>query len=300
MRIRITDIQRFCTHDGPGIRTTVFFQGCPLRCVWCQNPECQTAEPCLRFTASRCIGCEACAAVCPNEVHRVSGGEHEVVRARCAACGRCAEACPTAALGLAGEGWEPGEVMSVVKRDRAFYEASGGGMTLSGGEPLWQAEGARALLELARREGIDTAVETCGFVEWAVIESVRDAVGLWLYDVKHVDPRRHRRMTAESNERIISNLDRLLSAGAEVILRMPVIPRSNEGEGAIEQLAEWLRGRPGIREVHLMPYNRLAESKYRSLGLEYALAGLEAPTEEELDGLKARLQGTGVRVRVGG
>jgi pyruvate formate lyase activating enzyme len=291
MRIRITDIQRFCTHDGPGIRTTAFFQGCPLRCVWCQNPECQTAEPRLRFTASRCIGCAACAAACPNGVHRVSGGEHEVVRTRCAACGRCAEACPTAALGLAGEEWTPEEIMSVVERDGAFYEASGGGLTLSGGEPLWQAEGARALLELARQEGIHTAVETCGCVEWAVIESVQDAVGLWLYDVKHVDPGRHRRMTAESNERILSNLDRLLSAGAEVILRMPVIPGSNEGEGAIEQLAEWLRGRPRIGEVHLMPYNRLAESKYRSLGMEY---------EEELEGLKARLEETGVRVRVGG
>jgi pyruvate formate lyase activating enzyme len=268
MRVRITDIQRFCIHDGPGIRTTVFFQGCPLRCVWCQNPECQTAERRLRFTASRCVGCGACAEACPSGAHVLTEDTHELDRARCEVCGRCVEACPTGALGLAGEEWTPEEIMGVVVRDRAFYHASGGGMTLSGGEPLWQAAGARRLLELARGEGIHTAVETCGCVEWAVVKGVLELVDLWLFDVKQLDPEVHRAMTGTRNEGIIANLDGLLEAGARAIVRVPVVPGRNDGGWLVERLPGWLRERPRVREVHLMPYNRLAESKYRSLGVE--------------------------------
>lgn len=300
MLIRITDIQRFCIHDGPGIRTTVFFQGCPLRCVWCQNPECQTAKRRLRFTVSRCIGCGACAEVCPKGAHGLGEDSHELDRGRCEVCGRCVEACPTGALGLAGEERMPGEIMEIVRRDRAFYEASGGGVTLSGGEPLAQAEGARELLGLAWQEGIHTAVETCGCVAWEVVESVMELVDLWLYDVKHVDAEAHRAMTGRGNEAILSNLDRLLAEGAEAIVRVPVVPGYNDGEGLIAGLEGWLRARPQVSEVHLMPYNRLAESKYGGLGMEYALEGLETPTEEEMEGAKVRLERVGVRVRIGG
>ena len=201
---------------------------------------------------------------------------------------------------MAGEEWTPEEIMGVVGRDRGFYEASGGGMTLSGGEPLWQSAGAGRLLELARGEGIHTAVETCGCVEWPVVRSVLELVDVWLFDVKELDPGAHRAMTGSGNEGILANLDGLLAAGARVIVRVPVVPGRNDGVWLVERLPRWLRERPRVREVHLMPYNRLAESKYRSLGVEYALAGLEAPTDEELEAVKARLEGVGVRVRVGG
>jgi pyruvate formate lyase activating enzyme len=298
--VRITDIQRFCLHDGPGIRTTVFFQGCPLRCVWCQNPECQTAERKLRFTPSRCLGCGACVAVCPQGAHVLGEGSHALKREQCAVCGRCAEVCPTGALGLVGEEWAASEIMDVVRRDRIFYDASGGGMTLSGGEPLAQAEGARTLLTQAKEDEIHTAVETCGAVSWGAIASVLDLVDLWLFDVKQLDAAAHRAATVSGNEEILDNLERLLAAGEEVIVRVPVIPGSNDGRWLGEDLPEWLRAHEAVREVHLMPYNRLAAAKYAGLGLTFALAELAPPSEAETEAVKAQIESAGVRVRVGG
>ncbi len=300
MHIRITDIQRFCLHDGPGIRTTVFFQGCPLRCEWCQNPECLTPQTVLRFTAARCIGCGLCVKACPNQVHLLTADSHKLERSRCVVCGRCAAICPTGTLGVVGEEWTPAQVFAVVCRDRDFYYASGGGVTLSGGEPLLQAEGARAILHLARSEGIHTAIETCGCVEWSAVASVLGLVNLWLFDLKHLEADIHQRLTGLSNDLALGNLEQLLSAGEQIILRLPVIPGRNDGAWLEEALPRWLRARRQVLEVHLMPYHRLAESKYAGLGLDYALAGLAAPSAEKLEELKSRLEATGVQVRVGG
>jgi pyruvate formate lyase activating enzyme len=210
------------------------------------------------------------------------------------------EACPTRALGLAGEEWAASEIIEVVRRDRIFYDATGGGMTLSGGEPLAQPEGARAVLELAREDGISSAAETCGAVAWGVIASVLGLVDLWLFDVKHLDLGAHKALTGSGNEEILANLERLLAAGEDVILRVPLIPGQNDGNWLETELPEWLRAHGAIRAVHLMPYNRLAASKYRSLGLAFPLAELEPPSGPEIEEVKARLAAAGVRVQIGG
>ena len=300
MRVWITDIQRFSLHDGPGIRTVVFFQGCPLRCAWCQNPECQIPGPRLRYTPSRCIACGRCVQACPHSGHQLNEGVHTLERGLCEVCGRCAECCPTGALGIVGEQRTAEEILEIVRRDKPFYEASGGGLTISGGEPLAQAKGARALLSLARKEKIHTAVETCGYADWRVFQPLLGLVDLWLYDVKQMEPRAHRAATGFYNRRILANLARLLENRAKVILRVPIIPGQNDQERLISRLAEWIGGHDGLQEIHLMPYNRLAESKYAAVGLEYSLQGLQPPAEEEIQGFKERLEESGLTVRVGG
>jgi pyruvate formate lyase activating enzyme len=296
----VTNIQRFSIHDGPGIRTTVFLQGCPLRCRWCQNPECLTPGPQLKFTRALCVGCAACVHVCPQSCHSAADGEHRVERAACTKCGRCAAACPTRALEIIGEQRTPEEIMAVVARDRAFYETSGGGVTLSGGEPLEQAEGVVELLRLARERGIHTAVETCGSVEWYTVEAVLAHVDLWLYDLKHFDPAAHRAATGVGNRHILGNLARLLDAGAEVILRVPIIPTQNADDGFLSDLVSYVSDRPALSEVHLMPYNRLAEPKYEAIGMTYALRDLEQPADAVLEAVKRRLEAAGKVVRIGG
>jgi pyruvate formate lyase activating enzyme len=300
MRIWITDIQRFSLHDGPGIRTTVFFQGCPLRCLWCHNPECLAAGPKLRYTESRCMGCGSCVTLCEHSCHPMTESGHVLDRSRCQACGRCAAECPTGALGLIGEQRTPEEIIEIVARDRPFYDASGGGVTLSGGEPLAQVRGARALLRLAQARGIHTAVETCGYAEWRRIAPLLDLVDLWLYDVKHLDPGVHQEFTGVPNRRIIANLERLLAAGAAVILRIPLIPGHNDGDDFFTLLSQWLAKHDSIGEVHLMPYNRLARSKYAGLGLPYPLGDAESLPSTLLAARRAALERTGRIVRVGG
>ena len=300
MLIWTTDIQRFCLHDGPGIRTTVFFQGCPLRCAWCHNPECLTAGPKLRYTPARCIGCGACVSACPRGCHTLAGPDHTLDRSRCNGCGPCAVHCPTGALGLVGEQRSPEEILDVVERDRPFYDRSGGGVTLSGGEPLAQAAGAGAVLSLAHARGIHTAVETCGYAEWRRIEPLLELVDLWLCDIKHLDPDAHRALTGKSNRRILANLKRLVSARAEVVLRVPVIPGQNDGNDYISLLVGWLARYDSLREVHLMPYHRLAGSKYENLGLSYAMRDTDSVPPAVLDSYTAALGRLGCTVRVGG
>jgi pyruvate formate lyase activating enzyme len=300
MRIWITDIQRFCLHDGPGIRTTVFFQGCPLRCLWCHNPECLTAGPKLRYTESRCMGCGSCVAACEHSCHAMTERGHVLDRSHCQACGRCAAQCPTGALGLIGEQRTPEEIIEIVARDLPFYDASGGGVTLSGGEPLAQVRGARALLQLARSRDIHTAVETSGYAEWRRIAPLLDLVDLWLYDLKHLDSGVHRELTGVHNRRIIANLERLLAAGAAVILRVPVILGHNAGDDFFTLLAQQLAKHDAVREVHLMPYNRLARSKYEGLGLSYPLGDTESLPSTVLEARRAALERIGRTVRVGG
>ncbi|NIM04214.1 MAG: glycyl-radical enzyme activating protein [Armatimonadetes bacterium] len=300
MRIWIADIQRFSLHDGPGIRTVVFLQGCPLRCAWCHNPECQIPGPRLTYSSSRCRACGKCVQVCPESGHSINEGLHGLKRSNCKVCGRCVETCPTGALNLVGEQRTPQEIMEVVRRDKAFYENSGGGLTISGGEPLAQAKGARSLLSLARKEKIHTAIETCGLSEWKVIAPLVRVVDLWLYDIKQMDPDTHRAITGFHNRRILANLGHLLDNGAKVILRIPLIPGCNDEDRFFSRLTEWISRNGGPEEVHLMPYNRLAESKYESLGEEYSLKGLQPPSQQFVDTLTTQFEELGLTVRVGG
>jgi pyruvate formate lyase activating enzyme len=293
---RITEIQRFSIHDGPGIRTTVFLKGCPLHCWWCHNPETQHAAPQLAFTAATCIACGDCVAACPRGA-RSLGDLRAIDRSACVACGACATACPAGALELVGREVTVGEVIAEVERDRPFYQQSGGGLTLSGGEPLLQADFAVGLLEAARAAGLHTCVETCSQVDPAVLDRVLPLVDLFLCDFKETDPERHRTWTGVGNQRILANLRRLHAAGAHLRLRCPIIPGLNDRAEHFAGIAALAGELAGIEGVEIMPFHRLGESKVDRFGLtglhqNLAVAPEPAQVRAWIDGLT----GAGARV----
>lgn len=279
----IFDIKRFAVHDGPGIRTTVFLKGCPLQCLWCHNPEGISREPQLVFTPQKCIGCGHCVEVCPEKAHRFVNGQHLIIRERCVVCGTCVEGCYAGALQLAGRQATVEEVMGEVLRDRSFYEASNGGMTLSGGEPLAQYYFSRALLRAATAEGLHTALDTSGFAPWRRLEGLLRHTDLLLYDLKHMDRERHIALTGMSNGLILDNLRRLDAAGKVIWVRLPLIPGQNDEESNYHALGQFLSGLKHIERIEILRYHRLAESKYQRLGRAYPLQGLEPPTEERAE-----------------
>ena len=262
--MRITDIQRFCMRDGPGIRTTVFFKGCPLKCIWCHNPETQSPQKELFFYPNRCIGCGACAAVCPQGAHRMLPS-HTVDRTLCIGCGACAACCPTNALQLTGRDCDAEELLPLLLRDRAFYGEKGG-VTLSGGECLYQASACAELLKLLKKEGVHTAVDTCGAVPREVFEKVLPYTDLFLYDLKAMDEETHLRYTGKSNRLILENLRFLDSVNANVEIRIPHIPTCNDDQ--IDKIRGFLGTLRNPYPVTVLPYNRYAASKYAALGRE--------------------------------
>ena len=293
---RIFDIQRFSVHDGPGIRTTVFMKGCPLRCLWCHNPEGISTSTHLSYTPNSCIGCAACTRVCPEDAHEIdSDGRHALKRDRCVVCGRCVEECFSGALELVGREVSVAQVMDEVLRDRDFYETSGGGLTLSGGEPLAQIAFTEALLARARGEKVHTAVETCGHASEDHVLRIRELVDLFLYDLKETDGRRHREYTGVSNARILGNLKALHDAGAKIVLRLPIVPGMNDREDHFEAIAALTDALPDLCGVEIMPYHKLGASKSDRMGI--AAVGQKSwrtPETEEVAGWKASLERRGV------
>lgn len=296
----VFDIQRFCIHDGPGIRTAVFLKGCPLACPWCHNPESQSTARELFYTPTLCIGCGACVAACPHGVHRAIDGAHSMDRSHCALCFGCAEACPTAALEPVGRGMTVAEVMAEAERDRVFYEQSGGGITLTGGEPLAQPAFSLALLDAARGSGLHSCVETCGFASRETVLSAAQRADLLLWDIKDTDPDRHSRTTGAPLEPILDNLRAVDREGHEALLRCILVEGVNLEAAHLDGIAA-LWGELGhCQGVEILPYHALGRSKVERLGrtadVRPAASDPWSPNPDRVDWARAYLAARGVQV----
>ncbi len=297
----VFDIQRFCLHDGPGLRTTVFLKGCPLACRWCSNPESQRFEPELFFNAARCMRCGGCVEACPRSaILRRADGSIAIDRDRCLVCGACEAVCPMGALVRKGREMTAAEVLREVERDRSFYETSGGGATVSGGEPFGQPDFLHELLAEFKAAGISTAVETSLYAEWRDIAPRLPLLDNLLVDVKHPDSARHEEWTGVGLGQIRRNLEYLLAGHDRVLVRIPVIPGCNTDPASLEGFAE-LFGDLGVRRVELLPYHVLGEGKYRMLDRGYPGESIQTA---EADGAAERLAeflcGRGVEAEIGG
>lgn len=294
----IFDIQRFSLHDGPGIRTLFFFKGCPLRCRWCQNPEGLTTSIEIAFYAQFCIGCGACAQVCPENAITFEG-DQRIIRERCTRCGACAEVCYAEALRVVGKAYTPKELLEEALKDEPFYQTSGGGITVSGGDPTLQPKPLLAFLKLCKEKGLHTAMETCGYTSWETLAALLPYLDLVLYDLKAVDGDLHRALTGRDNGRILDNLRRIVAAGKTVIPRIPLVPTMNATEENLAQTAD-LAAELGLEQVHLMPYHRLGESKLPRIESELVPLNLADLTEEDKGRAASIFQARGIRVVMGG
>ena len=280
----VFNIQRYSLHDGPGIRTLVFLKGCALRCRWCSNPESQRTEPELAYNEDKCIGlkqCAFCREACPSgTVKESEKGFARIDRDLCTACLQCADVCPSRALSVFGKLMSVGEVLDAVEADGVFYGRSGGGMTLSGGEPLAQADFVFELLKEARQRRVNTSIETCGFAEWKDLERACGFLDSILYDIKSMNPVKHKEFTGVSNERILENFQRLCERFPNLRkrVRTPIIPGFNDTEEDIAAIVDFIRGKPHI-EYELLAYHRLGRPKYVYLGRQYTLSDVRSDDE---------------------
>ena len=268
----VFDIQRFSVHDGPGIRTTVFMKGCPLRCRWCHNPEGLLQKPQLQFFEDKCVGCGAC-----GKRDRLSDSER----------------CNSEALTVCGRELDESEIMAEVLKDRIFY-ANNGGVTFSGGEYLLQADFVASVLSLAKAEDLHTSIDTCGYVNWSNIEKTLDFCDLYLYDIKCLDPSLHKEYTGVDNSLIVENLKRLSACGKDIWIRVPVIPDFNNNEAEMKAIAELVSTLSSVKQVTLMPYHTLGASKYKTLGLEYKFDTEQRISDEELFGFRKIFEEKGI------
>lgn len=302
----VSRIQRFSLNDGPGLRTTVFLQGCPLRCVWCHNPETQPKQGVLMIMENRCIGCTACLQVCPALSERRREALEEFRRAKrptvpynCLACGRCVVVCPTSAREWSGRRIDVQTLVSQLERDRQFFDASNGGVTLSGGEPLMQAEFTAAIARALREEHIHVALDTSGYAEPELFSWIIEFVDLVLFDLKLVDSGRFRQWCGGDNSLIFANLDQLDRSGIEYWVRIPLVPGINDTDEELAGFLEILKGLKNCRQVSLLPYHKSGLSKYARLGRTYQLERLQPPSEEKVAEVKKCLSSAGLPVLVG-
>ncbi len=292
----VFDIKRFSIHDGPGIRTTVFLKGCPLSCRWCHNPEGQTARQELILRPERCINCGACAEVCDRGAIFLEKGVPVTRREECETCGACVEVCYAGARELVGRPMTVADVLAEIERDVAFYDESGGGVTFSGGEPLFQPTFLRGLLHACKGMGLHTALDTCGFASWDVLESIRTDVDLFLFDLKLMDDARHRESTGVSNGPILRNLLRLSERGHRIILRVPVVPEMNDDEENLRRIGAFAADLPTLERLDLLPYHNIGRDKYRRLAKACSMPQVDPPCDADMVELAAALREFGLPI----
>lgn len=293
----IFNIQRYSVHDGPGIRTTVFFKGCPLRCRWCSNPESQRTIPELLHNPTRCTICMTCQPHCPEGA--ITSGQHGITldRKRCVACGECVEYCPNGARSISGTATHVTKILKEVKKDALFYRNSGGGITVSGGEPFLQFNLLLALLKKCQEYGIHCAIDTCGYASWEKIQRCIDFIDLVLFDLKHLDPAKHKRYTGKSNRVILLNLKKLCFAGVKTVIRIPVIPDFNDRNRDILEILYLVRSLGQVRRIELLPYHRFGVPKYKQLGRDYRWND-KSLDHEWLHRIKLKIQSAGFEVEI--
>ena len=283
----ITNIQGYSIHDGPGIRTVVFFKGCPLSCKWCANPECISGKPQVGFIQLLCKGCGKCLETCQYNAINTDENKHRIDYSLCNSCGECSDNCGYSALVKYGILMTVDEVWDEVRRDKIFYDTSGGGVTVSGGEPLLHPTFVRELFELCHGEKINTCIETCGNVNSKSLREVIPVTDHFLFDLKHLDSEIHKKYTGHPNDRILENASILVEQNADVLFRNPLIPGVNDSKSNIEATSDFLKGlgKKAMR-LQLMPFHRLGKDKYKALDMEYALGDLEIMEKEDIEAVK--------------
>ncbi|UCH90255.1 MAG: glycyl-radical enzyme activating protein, partial [Thermoplasmata archaeon] len=281
----VFDIKKYAIHDGPGIRTTVFFKGCPLHCQWCQNPESWKREPELGLRTGRCVRCGQCVEICTHQATTLTEDQPSTDANKCKLCGECVDACMAGAREIIGQEMTVGEVMVEVEKDVVFYDQSNGGVTFSGGEPLMQPEFLLALLNKSQTQGIHTAVDTSCYAEQQIIETVANKTDLFLCDLKHMDSNMHERFTGVGNNLILDNIKRLSEAGKEIIIRFPVIPGFNDDHGNIEATGQFAASLPHISKVDVLAYNRGGKEKSTRLSADYKLMQAEPPKDDKISSI---------------
>ena len=293
----IFNIQRFSVHDGPGIRTTVFFKGCNLSCLWCHNPESISPQRQIEFNQEKCIGCGRCFEVCPQDAHYLDeNGQHQIDRSRCNGCFRCARECYAQALVGVGESIGVSGLMEAIVTDIPYFEASrqGGGVTFSGGEPMLQEDFLRDVLHECKKLGIHTAVDTAGHVSWQSFEKILPLTDLILYDIKAIRPQKHRELTGVDNQLILANLKKLRQFNVDLLIRVPLIVGHNDDE--MDAISQFLKEND-IRQVEIIPYHKLGESKYEALDRENRTENLQIPADEQVKAVITSFREAGLDAR---
>ena len=294
----VFSIEGYAVHDGPGIRTLVFFKGCPLRCQWCDNPESQCKENQIFLITDRCIGCGQCVDMCSQNATTLSNGQLRVNRKLCTACGKCVETCYSGTRVLVGKRMTARAVLDQITKDLRFYRRSSGGVTLSGGEPLMQAKFARAILIGCRDRSIHTTVETSGYANWREAEAVLSNVDLVILDIKHMDSLTHRKFTGVPNELILENAKKISILNVPMIIRIPIIPGYNDSEANIEATAAYVTKLSSVDKVELLTYHSLGAPKYLRLGLKYKLRNLRPPSNGHVEKFREIIASHGIECRV--
>jgi len=297
----IFDIKRYAIHDGPGIRTTIFLKGCPLRCQWCQNPEGQETYPEIILRSSRCATeCNECVSVCPRDAISKDGNSIEIDKAKCDLCAKCEEVCVYEALEIVGREMTVQEVMEEIEKDRVFFDESGGGITFSGGEPLMHVDFLEALLKEIGKKNIHVTLDTSGYVAFEDLGRICDKVDLFLYDLKIMDDEKHEKYTGVSNKIILENLRKLTELGKSVAVRIPLISGINDDNQSIHMFVDFLQSLKNIKQINLLSYHRGGCEKYKRLRKEKFEKTFNSPSDKRIEDIKKIFTDSGFSVRTGG